>query len=284
MTTSIACPYCHTDSRILPVYSGGAQTNLGYSLYHCEGCDLPFITVLEMVPKITVHRIEGFEPQIKLEYEASIPTMEEVEQDFKEHTCIECGHVDTQNEETFHSVGDGYLCDMCYQIIGAMNLEAEKVEPEQAPATCGTQPDPETHHCQECGLLYADNEWCFECGTCKKCAEHLDFKELKEMVADAKTAEPSVCEEKPEIQFTQIFGNVWAAISGESVHLKYGNSKCGIWDRTIFDTLLEMDEDERRKEIESLIEGMPSKQPRKACLRQFTIALEKGEVSFPEVA
>ncbi len=228
MTTSIACPYCHTDSRILPVYSGGAQTNLGYSLYHCEGCDLPFITVLEMVPKVTVHRIEGFEPQIKPEYEADIPIAPEL------------ATLDTH--ETY--------------------------------APTGTHPDPSQFLCDSCGTLNDIREkhvqpngekWCVSC--------------IGKSMEDKHDEIPS-----KELQFTQIHGNVWAAISGESAHLKYGNSKCGIWDRTIFDTLLEMDEDERRKEIDELVKGMANKQQRKACLRQFTIALEKGEVSFPEVA
>lgn len=161
--------------------------------------------------------------------------------------------------------------------------ELSPIDTRERYTPTGTHPDPETHHCQECGLLYPNEDWCFEYGTCKKCAEHLDFKELKRMVAEAKKAEPPLRDEKPELQFTQIHGNVLAAISGESVHLKYGNSKCGIWDRTIFDTLLEMNEDERRKEIESLVEGMSSKLQRKSCLRQFVIALGKGEVSFPAV-
>lgn len=283
-----ACPYC---GMLYNTYLKGepdSKEELG--IEKCHACNMPYVVRQEVVLKVTTHRIDGLqqvEPQIKLEYEAdipSLPAMSEVERDIKEHTCMECGHVDTQDEETFYPVGDGYLCEMCYQTICAMNRETEKVEPEQAPVVNGTHPDPETHHCQECGLIYSHEDWCFGYGTCKKCAEHLDFKELKEMVAEAKKAEPSVCEEKNEIQFTQIFGNVWAAISGESVHLKYGNSKCGIWDRTIFDTLLEMTDGERRKEIDELVEGMSSKQQRKACLRQFTIALEKGEVSFPEVA
>jgi len=147
MTISIACPYCHTDSRILPVYTGGAQTNLGYSLYHCGGCDLPFITVLEMVPKVTVHRVEGFEPQIKLEYEASIPTMEEVEQDFKEHTRIECGHVDTDDSETFYQVGDCDLYEMCCHTITAINREEEAAKLSDAGTLTGTQPDPPQFLC-----------------------------------------------------------------------------------------------------------------------------------------
>jgi hypothetical protein len=254
----------------------------------CHACNMPYVVRQEVVLKVTTHRIDGLqpvEPQIKFEYEADIPLVEKITQcepkivaDTEEFINSLPTHICSKCEREFHSENpciheDGVLCDDCF--VSDVTSRIGGVG--------GTHPDPETHHCQECGLIYSHEDWCFECGTCKKCAEHLDFKELKEMVAEAKKAEPSVCEEKNEIQFTQIFGNVWAAISGESVHLKYGNSKCGIWDRTIFDTLLEMTDGERRKEIDELVEGMASKQQRKACLRQFTIALEKGEVSFPEV-
>lgn len=152
--------------------------------------------------------------------------------------------------------------------------ELKKVDDIERYTPRGTQPDPSQFLCDSCGTLNGTRELHIQPNGEKWCVTCIG-RDMEDRCVETSSN---------KLVFNQIHGNVWAAISGESVHLKYGNSKCGIWDRTIFDTLLEMTEEERRKEIDELVKGMASKQQRKACLRQFTIALEKGEISFPEVA
>ncbi len=260
-----ACPYCGIEYTSL--ITGTPEKKVQMDITECNACGTPYVVRQEVVLNVTVHRIDGLqpvEPQIKPEDGADILLTKPEEtacviDDFVSVQCEKCGVMFVGQWGTLY-------CQKCQE-------ELKPIDNIQRYTPGGTHPDPDTFLCNSCGTLNGTRElhiqpngekWCVSC--------------IGKSMEDKHDEIPS-----KELQFTQIHGNVWAAISGESVHLKYGNSKCGIWDRTIFDTLLEMTEEERRKEIDSLIEGMPSKQQRKACLRQFVIALENGEVSFPEM-
>lgn len=161
-------------------------------------------------------------------------------------------------------------CDMVYSNVDAVH------ETELCPICRrreenvgkGTHPDPEQYHCQECGCIYP--------------AEFKETRGDKTMCSSCWATEDNqkAGHSEPELEYTQIKGNVYAAVSGETVHLKYKDNYLDAWDRTVFETLLDMDKNKRRKEIDKLVEGMKYQQMRRTCLKQFVDALGRGDVKY----
>lgn len=131
-----------------------------------------------------------------------------------------------------------------------------------------THPDPEQYHCQECGCIYP-----------------VEFKETRgdrTMCSGCWATEDNqkAGNSQPELEYMNISGNVFAAVSGETVHLKYNDNYLDAWNISIFEVLADMGEVDRRNEIDKLVDGMKYAQQRRTCLNQVVCALLDGDFSL----
>lgn len=227
------------------------------------------------------HKEAREKPLSKAAKSPDIPPIKSSSKEFTkslpQRTCFKCG-------QKFHSENPcrwkGEIhCDDCYYVVSHDPIEEE--------AKGGTQPDSDQYHCQECGLLYTKKDWCMEYGTCKKCAEHLDFKELGEITTRAKEIDSAVqsIEHKPaanpktatEWKSTPGTSNgSYRCLEDEMVELVYGTcspvklSWVEIWSMAESNGGL-------AKEIRSLL-GSTSNSNKVTAIRSFVKAVRAGQI------
>lgn len=103
------CPYC---GMLYNTHLNGepdSKEELG--IEKCRACNMPYVVRQEVVLKVTTHRIDGLqpvEPRIKLEYEADIPTMEEIRKEAEEHEAT---------STATHPDPSQFLCSECVCIV-----------------------------------------------------------------------------------------------------------------------------------------------------------------------
>jgi DNA-directed RNA polymerase subunit RPC12/RpoP len=88
---TITCPYGCSSGFVIPLFTDGPVFNY----YNCNSCQIPFVAKVEIIQRVTVHKIEGIEPTVK---SPEISTEDEAKQDIEESTkttrpydCTRCG-------------------------------------------------------------------------------------------------------------------------------------------------------------------------------------------------
>jgi hypothetical protein len=244
MSEAIACPYCESTDNIIPIYIGGPHVDLDYSVYHCSGCDNPFMTRTMLVPQTAVLKLEGVEPVTK---GPELPTMEEIQQEIEEYEKY-AGAVD--------------------EFEGCINPDGEIPQSavDEALGTCGISiPDPDEFHCMDCGFNYPIEMIGSHGGIYRACE------------ADERTAIASE-------EYIPLPGSktVSYLIKEDIVCLKYKDNCCGGYTLDVIWDIVDSPKPWTKK-CDALVEGEPNAIQKASALNQFCKAIDRGDVAPPGV-